>query len=159
MVDVKDIERLTLFQGLAGDELKAIAEIMSADTYPSGHIIFEEGQSGCPCIYIVQKGRVDVAKKNKDGDLLTLSVLREGSFFGELSFLDNKPHSATMTTATEDAVVMKIDRADFDKFVVRHPQIGYKMLFNVVHEVSHLVRKMNAQYVDLAGYVFGRTKR
>jgi len=113
----------------------------------------------CPCIYIIQKGKVDVQKHNKDGDTLTLSVQREGSFFGELSFIDNKPHSATLTTASEESVVLKIDRNDFDKLVQRYPNAGYKVLMNVVQDISQLVRRMNTQYVDMAGYVFGRTKR
>ncbi|MBS1128204.1 MAG: hypothetical protein H6Q96_584, partial [Nitrospirae bacterium] len=34
-----------------------------------------------------------------------------------------------------------------------------KVLMNVVQDISQLVRRMNSQYVDMAGYVFGRTKR
>ncbi|HEX9021670.1 MAG TPA: cyclic nucleotide-binding domain-containing protein [Nitrospirota bacterium] len=159
MVKVNDIAGLPLFKGLSGDELKAIAEIITADIYPASHQIFDEGEVTCPCIYIIQKGKVDVQKRNKDGDLLTLSVQREGNFFGELSFIDNKPHSATLTTATEESVVLKIDRGDFDKFVQRYAAAGYRVLLNVVQDISELVRRMNTQYVDMAGYVFGRTKR
>ncbi len=159
MVKVKDIEALSLFKGLTEDELKAMAEIITPDIYPAGKQIFEEGEVTCPCIYIIQKGKVDVQKRNKDGDLLTLSVQREGSFFGEISFIDNKPHSATLTTAAEESVVLKIDRGDFDKLVVRYPAAGYKTLMNIAQDISQLVRRMNTQYVDMAGYVFGRTKR
>lgn len=159
MINVREIEHLPLFKGLTAEELKAVAEIITLETYPAGHRIFEEGEEGCPCLYIIQKGKIDVQKRNKDGDLLTLTVQREGSFFGEISFVDNKPHSATTTTATEETVILKIDRNDFDKLVVRYPMIGYKILMNIVQDMSQLVRKMNAQYVDMAGYVFGRTKR
>jgi len=159
MVKDKDIEELSLFKGLSGDELKAIAEIVTSDIFPAGHQIFEESEVTCPCIYIIRKGKVDVQKRNKDGDLLTLSVQRDGSFFGELSFIDNKPHSATLTTAAEESVVLKIDRSDFDKFIQRYPAAGYKVLMNIVQDISQLVRRMNTQYVDMAGYVSGRTKR
>jgi CRP-like cAMP-binding protein len=159
MVKFKDIENLQLFKGLTEDELKAIAEIITPDIFPAGRQIFEESEITCPCIYIIQKGKVDVQKRNKDGDLLTLTVQREGSFFGELSFIDNKPHSATLTTAAEESVVLKLDRGDFDKFVVRYPSAGYKLLMNIVQDISQLVRQMNTQFVDMAGYVFGRTKR
>lgn len=159
MVKVKDIEALSLFKGLTEDELKAIAEIITPDIYPAGKQIFEEGEVTCPCIYIIQKGKVDVQKRNKDGDLLTLSVQRDGSFFGELSFLDNKPHSATMTTASQESVVLKLDRSDFDKLVQRYPAAGYKVLMNVMQDISQLLRRMNTQFVDMADYVYGRTKR
>jgi CRP-like cAMP-binding protein len=159
MVKFKDIENLQLFKGLTEDELKAIAEIITPDIVPAGRQIFEEGEVTCPCIYIIQKGKVDVQKRSKDGDLLTLTVQREGSFFGELSFIDNKPHSATLTTAAEESVILKLDRGDFDKFVPRYPAAGYKLLMNIVQDISQLVRQMNTQFVDMAGYVFGRTKR
>lgn len=159
MVKVKDIENLHLFKGLTEDELKAIAEIITPDVVPAGKQIFEEGEVTCPCMYIIQKGKVDVQKRNKDGDLLTLTVQREGSFFGELSFIDNKPHSATLTTAAQESVILKIDRGDFDKMIVRYPAAGYKVLMNIVQDISQLVRQMNTQFVDMAGYVFGRTKR
>lgn len=159
MVKVKDIENLSIFKGLTDDELKAIAEIITPDIIPAGKQIFEEGEVTCPCVYIIQKGKVDVQKRNKDGDLLTLSVQREGSFFGELSFIDNKPHSATLTTASEESVILKIDRSDFEKLVLRYPAAGYKVLMNITQDISSLVRRMNAQYVDMAGYVSGRTKR
>jgi hypothetical protein len=32
-------------------------------------------------------------------------------------------------------------------------------MINIVHEISAVVRRMNASYVDMAGYMFGRTKR
>lgn len=159
MVKVKDIEELPLFKGLTGDELKAIAEIVTSDTYSAGKPVFEEGEVTCPCIYIIQKGKVDVQKRSKDGDLLTLSVQREGSFFGELSFIDNKPHSATMTTASEESVVLKIDRSDFDKLVQRFPGAGYKVLMNITQDISKIARRMNTQFMDMADYVYGRTKR
>jgi len=159
MVKVKDIENLSIFKGLTDDELKAIAEIITPDIIPAGKQIFEEGEVTCPCVYIIQKGKVDVQKRNKDGDLLTLSVQREGSFFGELSFIDNKPHSATLTTASEESIILKIDRSDFEKLVLRYPAAGYKVLMNITQDISALVRRMNTQYVDMAGYVFGRTKR
>ncbi len=159
MVKVKDIENLSIFKGLTDDELKAMAEIVTPDIIPAGKQFFEEGEVTCPCVYIIQKGKVDVQKRNKDGDLLTLSVQREGSFFGELSFIDNKPHSATLTTASEESVVLRIDRSDFDKLVQRYPAAGYKVLMNITQDISALVRRMNSQYVDMAGYVFGRTKR
>ena len=159
MVKVKDIEELPLFKGLTGDEFKAIAEIITSETYSAGKPVFEEGEVTCPCIYIIQKGKVDVQKRSKDGDLLTLSVQREGGFFGELSFIDNKPHSATMTTASEESVVLKMDRSDFDKLVQRYPSAGYKVLLNITQDISRIARRMNTQFMDMADYVYGRTKR
>ena len=37
--------------------------------------------------------------------------------------------------------------------------IGYKVLINIIQEISSVIRKMNAGYVDMTGYMFGRSKR
>ncbi len=41
----------------------------------------------------------------------------------------------------------------------RYAAAGNKVLMNVVQNISELMRGMNMQYVNVAGYVFGRTKR
>ncbi len=90
---------------------------------------------------------------------MTLTVLRGGDFFGEFSFFDSKPHSASTIVAEHGTVVVSLQRPDFDRVVESYPRIGYKVLINIVHEISAVIRRMNASYVDMAGYMFGRTKR
>ncbi len=159
MVSAGDIEKVSLFRGLTHEELKPVADVMTSDTFPEGHVIYQENETGCPCIYIIRNGKIDVCKKNKDGDGLTLSVLREGDFFGEFSFFDNRPHSASTIAAAPDTVVISLQRPDFERAVEGNPMIGYKILTNIILEISSVIRKMNTSYIDMAGYMFGRTKR
>ncbi|MEK6697528.1 MAG: cyclic nucleotide-binding domain-containing protein [Nitrospirota bacterium] len=159
MVESRDIEKISLFDGLTDEERRIIAGAMTGDIFPEGHVVYHENEIGCACIYIVRKGKVDVFKTSTDGDPMTLAVLREGNFFGEFSFFDGKPHSATTVVASPDTVVLSLQRPDFDRVAEVYPRIGYKVMINIVHEISAVIRRMNASYIDMAGYMFGRTKR
>ena len=61
--------------------------------------------------------------------------------------------------ASPDTVVLSLQRPDFDRVAEVYPRIGYKVMINIVHEISAVIRRMNASYIDMAGYMFGRTKR
>jgi len=159
MVESRDIEKISLFEGLTDEELMVIASAMTGDTFPEGHVVYRENEVGCACIYIIRTGKVDVTKTSNDGDPMTLAVLRERNFFGELSFFDSKPHSASTIVAEHGTVVLSLQRPDFDRVVAAYPRIGNKVLINIIHEISAVIRRMNASYVDMAGYMFGRTKR
>jgi CRP-like cAMP-binding protein len=159
MVDEKDIEKISLFQGLTVDELTVVASAMTGDTYPEGHVVYHENAMGSACVYIIRKGKVDVTKTSTDGEPITLTVLKEGHFFGELSFFDNKPHSASTIVAEDGSIVLSLQRPDFDRVVEAYPRIGNKVLINIIHEISKVIRRMNANHVDMAGYMFGRSKR
>jgi CRP-like cAMP-binding protein len=121
--------------------------------------VYHENAVGCACVYIIRRGKVDVIKTSTDGDPMTLTVLREGNFFGEFSFFDCKPHSASTIVAEDGTVVLSLQRPDFDRVVGSYPRIGNKVLINIIHEISTVIRKMNASHIDMAGYMFGRTKR
>lgn len=156
MVDARDIERISLFEGLNDAERMIVAGAMTSDTFPEGHVVYREHEVGCACIYIIRRGKVDVYKMNSDGERLALAVLKEGNFFGEFSFFDHKAHSASTVVAAPDTVVLSLQRPDFDRVVETYPMIGYKVLINIVHEISSVIRKMNASYMDMTGYMFGR---
>lgn len=156
MVDARDIERISLFEGLNDAERMIVAGAMTSDTFPEGHVVYHEHEVGCACIYIIRRGKVDVYKMNTDGERMALAVLKEGNFFGEFSFFDHKAHSASTVVAAPDTVVLSLQRPDFDRVVETYPMIGYKVLINIVHEISSVIRKMNASYMDMTGYMFGR---
>lgn len=60
-------------------------------------------------LYILKKGKVRVYKEYMGGKI-TLAILGAGEIFGELSFFDSKPRSASVETISEvDAIVIDGD--------------------------------------------------
>jgi CRP/FNR family cyclic AMP-dependent transcriptional regulator len=84
----------------------------SYETFQDGQVIFEEGANG-DWIYIVETGEVEISKK-MDGRKIVIGVLKTGDIFGEESYIDKAPRSATATAVGKTEVGI-IDREFFDK--------------------------------------------
>ena len=73
--------------------------LLDQEEYKAGDPIFEEGSAG-DWIYVVMKGEVEVFKMLK-GRKVVVDVLKEGDMFGELSFVDKEPRSASARALTD----------------------------------------------------------
>jgi hypothetical protein len=58
-----------------------------------------------------------------------------------------------------DTIVLSLHRPDFDRVVEMYPLIGYKVLINIIHAISSVIRNMNDSYINMTDYMFGQTKR
>ncbi len=88
--------------------------------YPKDTMIFAESQPGQE-LYIIQKGSVKISKIVDNNEVL-LAVLKQGDIFGEMSLLENKPRSAN-ASAYEDAYLLAVNKANFERMVQTQPQI------------------------------------
>lgn len=156
MIDLELLREQQFFNDLDNDEVKVIADITSKKNFEQGDTIFRDGEDG-ESIYIIKKGEVKACREAPDGELFTLTLLKDGEIFGEMSFLDGRPHSATMValTAVETYV---IHRDDFEKIVETHPRIVFKMMRNIIFTIHSIVRGMNSRYIEMVNYMWGRKR-
>ncbi len=77
------------------------------ETHKAGEIIFEEGSHGS-AVYILSSGKVEISKIVQ-GKKLVLGALGPGDMFGEMSYLDPAPRSAT-AIVLEDTVLELLDK-------------------------------------------------
>ncbi len=63
--------------------------------YPKGTLIWEEGSTE-QGLQIIDSGKVKVTRMTQEGNRQVLAVLKANKFFGELSILDGRAHSASM---------------------------------------------------------------
>lgn len=150
------LKKLILFSYLNEEELKAVSAIITEVDYMAGKPLFEEGGDG-HTLYIIQSGEVKVTKKDPEGREQVLALLKEGDICGEMSFLDGRPHSATVVTV-QSSRILQIEKGTFDEFVERHPKAAYKIMKTVIVQVDAIVRRMNTNYVDMLSYMFGRRR-
>jgi CRP-like cAMP-binding protein len=92
-----------------------------------------------------------------DGELFTLTLMKDGDIFGEMSFLDGRPRSASIVAISEvDTYV--IDKDDFETLVDGNPRLTYKLLRNIVFTIHSIVRGMNSRYIEMINYMWGRKR-
>src|SRR5215813_4669435 len=93
--------------------------------YAAGEVIVQENDVG-DTAYIIEQGQVEVSKA-LDAHPVHLAYLGAGETFGEMSMIDEKPRSATVTAVTE-VVVREIRRDDFFTSLQRDPHVALPLL-------------------------------
>jgi len=81
------------------------------ENYKEGDVIFKEGSHGV-AVYIIESGKVEISK-DVQGKKFAIETLGPGDMFGEMSFIDHEPRSAT-ATALEDTVLELLDKDFID---------------------------------------------
>ena len=156
MTDLNMLREQQFFTDLTDDELGVIAKITNRKDFKTGDRIFSESEDG-QSIYIIKKGEVKACKVAPDGELFTLTIMKDGDIFGEMSFLDGRPRSATII-AISDLETYVIERSDFETIVDENPRIIYKIMRNIVFTIHSIVRGMNARYIEMINYMWGRKR-
>lgn len=80
-------------------------------TYAAGQIIFEQGSSGRE-VYVVNRGAVEIIRRDPHGVEEHVTITRAGAYFGEMGPLLGLPRSAS-ARALVDSVVTAYDVRDF----------------------------------------------
>ena len=95
-------------------------------SFPTGTVLFKEGDQTRD-IFILQAGKVRISKRIREIEKL-LDVLAEpGEFFGEMSFINNRPRVAT-ATVVEDAKVLVIEPEVFEKMLLANTEIAFRFI-------------------------------
>jgi hypothetical protein len=88
-------------------------------------VIVQENDFG-ETAYLIKQGQVEVSKE-LDGQHVHLAYLGAGEIFGEMTMIDEKPRSATVTAVTE-TVVHELRRDDFFYSFQTDPKVALALL-------------------------------
>jgi small-conductance mechanosensitive channel/CRP-like cAMP-binding protein len=118
------LARTDLFAALAPEVRARLADAAEIRYYDAGERLVSEGEAG-DSLMLLSRGSVSVTKAG--GDLgttsISLAVLGEGAYFGEMSLLTGAPRSATVTA--EGAVeVFVLDREALEPILAADPAIA-----------------------------------
>ena len=113
------LKEIPLFSGLSTRHLRGIDA--RTRRYAPGEVIVREGDPG-NAMYVILDGAVRVEPPR--GRAVTLQA---GSYFGEMSLLDDAPRAAAIR-AVGDVTTMTISRGAFTKLLRREPQIARILL-------------------------------
>ena len=96
--------------------------------FPAGTILFEEGQS-CTGMFIIQKGQVRLYKK-VGREEVTIDVLKDGDFFGEMACLMGQPRSIN-ARVEEESQLLLVQPEVLDSLFRGPSNIGIKVVGNL----------------------------
>jgi CRP-like cAMP-binding protein len=125
--------------------------VITLSRYKAGEVIVEENDIG-ETAYVIAEGRVEVTKE-LDGQNVHLAYLGPGETFGEMSMIDEKPRSATVTAVTE-TLVSEIRRDDFFISLQTDPKVAVellKVLFERLREADAMILQLQKVALKDAG--------
>jgi len=142
VINKSELKQQVLLRELSDDELDVIGRTIVPEDYPKGATILKEGEP-TKGIYLIRKGKVEIAKITPDGWKQTLAVFPAHHFFGELSVIeDRKEHSAD-AAAIEDSFCFLIPKDQLMKLETSSPALMYKIMRAIARTASRNVRSMN----------------
>jgi hypothetical protein len=100
------VSRVPLFASLRVEGLEAVVSPLVSVAVPAGREVIRQGAAGTRW-YLVSDGELEIVV---DGHVIDRA--EPGDSFGARGLLRGEPHSATVR-ATDDAVLLALDRADF----------------------------------------------
>ena len=125
MSDMKDlITKIDFFAGLDDKIIKKLADASIMRQFTKNETIVRQGEMGLG-LYVINRGRVKVDRE-QSGVKMQVAELGPEQFFGEMSLLDNKPRSASVTSL-EDAECLLLTRDSFMRLMNKFPEIPIRM--------------------------------
>lgn len=137
------LRQAPLFSGLDDEAAEALETSMASSSLRRGEILFSEGDDGNQ-LYVVTEGKIKLGRTSPDGRENLLAILGPGQMFGELSFFDPGPRSATATAVT-DVELKSLGHEALSPVLKAHPDVAHALL----NQLAGRLRRTNEVVGDL----------
>ena len=115
------LARVPIFAGLSSRQLGKLAGASRRTTHQAGHEIAKEGE-GALALHIILDGTAEVSVHGS-----RKRELRAGDYFGEISLIDGKKRSATVTAAS-DLHTVAVPHGPFQQLLETEPGFAAGLL-------------------------------
>lgn len=113
------LENFPLLAALDAADRRTLATKLLQRTVRARQPVFVQGDDGDE-LYLILKGSVRIVALGAEGREVTLALLSQGNFFGDMALLDGHPRSAS-AIAAEDCEILVLHREDFFRVLERSP--------------------------------------
>jgi CRP/FNR family transcriptional regulator, cyclic AMP receptor protein len=146
------IRRVPLFSMLTATQAEGVAEAVVKRRFKRGELIVEQGKKS-NALFIILTGRARVITADARGREVILATLNPGDHLGEMSLIDNEPHSATVRAeVTTDALVL--GRVEFARCLPENTSMAYAVMKGLVQRLRSADRKIESlALLDVYGRV------
>lgn len=144
VVTVDEIDRVLratpVFQKLAPEDRRKVAEVAAVRRYHKGQIIFEQGTPS-DAFYTIASGRVKIFRMLPTGKDVILEVFGTGDPVGALAAYDGRPFPAS-AAALEDTACVVILRPVFFGLLEQHPSLVRGLMLGLTYRLVELTNRV-----------------
>lgn len=148
------IRRVSLFSTLTPEQAEALAAAVSKKRFKRGEILVEQGKK-TDALYIVLTGRTRVLMTDSKGREVILATLASGDYVGEMSLIDDAPHSATVV-ADQQVDVLVLGRNSFLRCLGENMEMAHAVMRVLVQRLRKASENISS--LALVG-VYGRVAK
>lgn len=146
------IRRVPLFSILTPVQAEAVASAVVKRRFKRGELIVEQGKKS-NALFIVLTGRARVMTADARGREVILATLEQGDYIGEMSLIDNGPHSASVKAEVQTDVLV-LGRAEFARCLPENTSMAYAVMKGLVQRLRHADRQIESlALMDVYGRV------
>jgi CRP-like cAMP-binding protein len=125
------LRAVPLFEGFTDRALSRVLEISKEVSHPDGKVVVEEDASAVG-FHMILSGNAEISV---DGTVV--GTFGPGQYFGEMSLIDGKPRSASVT-ATNALHTLSIPSWNFERLMIEHPEMMRAMLVVLCSRIRRL---------------------
>ncbi|MBN2886460.1 MAG: cyclic nucleotide-binding domain-containing protein [Chromatiaceae bacterium] len=137
--------------GLSDEQTATLAGIACCRRLADQEILIDEGHVD-NALHVICEGALAVTRDLGNGNFITMHVLRTGDLAGELGFISGRPHTATLRSLGQTQVC-SVEREAFESLLPQDPWLVYQVLRNIIEVSQDILRRMNAEYVEMTKYI------
>jgi CRP-like cAMP-binding protein len=137
------LTRVPVFETLADDDLRRVAEVAIPRGFSAGDVIFREGDQSDTC-YIVRTGHARAIREHADGRTISLAHFGPGDIFGELAMFDDERRSATVE-ALDKLDALAITGTDMRRLMREHSEMSVKLVISLGRRLRDANQRLSNQ--------------
>jgi len=137
---------------LTAEQAKALADNLKFRDLAPDEVLVAQGTSDNH-LYVVVRGALGVVRNAGTPERVTLLTLTPGDLVGELSFIDETPHYASLV-ATCPTRVFGLERERLESLLRTHPDIVYRVMRAIVRTVHEIQRRISMHSTELMNYIY-----
>lgn len=146
------IRRVPLFSMLTNEQAQGIADSVVKRRFRRGELVIEAGRKS-NALFILLTGRARVIAADARGREVILAVLQAGDYVGEMSLIDNEPHSATVRAEIQ-ADMLVLGRPEFARCLPENSSLSYAIMRGLVQRLRNADRQIESlALLDVYGRV------
>jgi len=142
----RSITEVPLFRGLPKEAIRFIEQHIVVKRYPKNETICKVGDHST-LLGLLLSGSLSVSVLTPNGREVGLTIIHSPTSFGELSAIDSKARSASLTTNGE-CIVGWLTQAALNTAITNTPQLA----LNLLQHMAGLVRATNEQVLLLSNH-------
>lgn len=146
------IRRIPLFSLLTPSQAALVAGAVVKRRFKRGEVIVEKGKTSHALI-ILLTGKARVVNSDARGREVILATMNPGDYVGEMSLIDDEPHSATVLAEVQTDVLV-LSRPEFERCLPERDSMAYAILRGLVQRLRYADRKIESlALLDVYGRV------